>query len=128
MYRKVSVVAVSLVCMILFAAVAVAQEGPPLPGEVVIADLGAPRGLAFDAAGNLWVADAGVGGDVEMIMPGPEGEGNVSLASQFSDHLDRIHDLSSNLIRVQSRHLRVGNSVCANREPCGRQLLDLSGG
>lgn len=58
---------------------AVAQEMPPLPGEVVIGDLGAPRGIAFDAEGNLIIADAGTGGEVEMVLPGPEGESTMRL-------------------------------------------------
>ena len=31
-------------------------ELPPLPGELIAGDLDAPRGLAFDSAGNLLVA------------------------------------------------------------------------
>ena len=53
---------------------AMAQEMPPLPGEQVLGDLGAPRGLAFDADGNLWVTVAGTGGEVSMTLPGPDGE------------------------------------------------------
>jgi glucose/arabinose dehydrogenase len=72
----------SLIICLLFvtAAPAALQEGPPpLPGDVIIADLGAPRGLAFDADGNLLVADAGFGGDVETVMAGPEGPSNVHI-------------------------------------------------
>ena len=51
-----------------------AQEGmPPLPGELVVGDLGAPRGIAFDSDGNLLVAVAGTGGETEVTMAGPEG-------------------------------------------------------
>lgn len=58
----------------------VAQEGPPpLPGEPVVMDLGAPRGIAFDADGNLLIADAGTGGEVEMTMAGPDGESTARL-------------------------------------------------
>ncbi len=54
---------------------AMAQEGmPPLPGELVLGNLGAPRGLAFDANGNLLVAVAGTGGESEFTMMGPQGE------------------------------------------------------
>jgi hypothetical protein len=53
---------------------AMAQEMPPLPGELILSDLGAPRGLAFDADGNLLVAVAGTGGETEFSMLGPEGE------------------------------------------------------
>ncbi len=79
MYRKA--VFVLLVVVLSLPGVAVfAQDGPPpLPGEVILADLGAPRGLAFDAAGNLLVADAGTGGEIETIMPGPEGEATVQM-------------------------------------------------
>lgn len=51
---------------------AVAQEMPPLPGTVVLADLGAPRGVSVDAAGNLLVVDAGKGGDTEIVAPSLE--------------------------------------------------------
>jgi hypothetical protein len=58
---------------------AMAQEGmPPLRGELVLGDLGAPRGLAFDANGNLLVAVAGTGGETEFTMLGPEGESTVN--------------------------------------------------
>src|SRR5688572_5808616 len=50
------------------------EEMPPLPGELVLDDLGAPRGLAFDADGNLLVAVAGTGGETAFTMLGPEGE------------------------------------------------------
>jgi DNA-binding beta-propeller fold protein YncE len=52
---------------------------PPLPGELVIGDLNAPRGIAFDAAGNLIVAVAGSGGETELVLPGPEGEATMML-------------------------------------------------
>ncbi|MBK8020859.1 MAG: ScyD/ScyE family protein [Chloroflexi bacterium] len=66
-------------CLILFAAPAFAQDLPPLPGELVVGDLPAPRGIAFDAAGNLIVAVAGAGGDITLTLPGPDGEAEMSL-------------------------------------------------
>ncbi len=54
------------------------EDMPPLPGEVVIGDLGAPRGLAFDANGNLLVAIAGTGGEAAFTLPGPDGEAPVN--------------------------------------------------
>ncbi len=58
---------------------AMAQEGmPPLPGELVLGGLGAPRGLAFDSDGNLLVAVAGTGGESQFTMSGPDGESAVS--------------------------------------------------
>jgi hypothetical protein len=49
------------------------EEMPPLPGELILGNLDAPRGLAFDAVGNLLVAVAGTGGESEFMMAGPEG-------------------------------------------------------
>jgi hypothetical protein len=51
---------------------------PPLPGELVLGDLSAPRGLAFDANGNLLVAVAGTGGETQFTMLGPEGASTVN--------------------------------------------------
>jgi sugar lactone lactonase YvrE len=45
---------------------------------LVLGELGAPRGLAFDANGNLLVADAGMGGEASFTLPGPEGEAPVN--------------------------------------------------
>lgn len=53
-------------------------ELPPLPGELIAGDLDAPRGLAFDSAGNLLVAVAGSGGESEFMMAGPDGEQPVT--------------------------------------------------
>lgn len=67
-------------CLLAVAVPALAQdEMPPLPGDAVLSDLGAPRGLAFDASGNLLVAVAGTGGEVQLVLPGPEGEATVGL-------------------------------------------------
>ncbi len=58
---------------------AMAQEGmPPLPGEVLVGDLGAPRGLAFDTDGNLLIAVAGTGGETWFNLAGPDGEQPVN--------------------------------------------------
>lgn len=51
-----------------------AQDIPPLPGEIAISGLGSPRGLAFDDDGTLYVADAGIGGDQELIFTIGENE------------------------------------------------------
>ena len=58
-----------------------AQEMPPLPGEEIVSGLGAPRGLAFDAAGNLFIADAGTGGAdvIEISISMPEFEGTFPV-------------------------------------------------
>lgn len=51
-----------------------AMEMPPLPGDLVIGDLPTPRGIAFDADGNLLVTVTGNGGEQTMTSKGPEGE------------------------------------------------------
>ena len=70
------IVVLTLVFVGLFPTMA-QDEMPPLPGELVLGDLGAPRALAFDTDGNLLVAVAGTGGETEFTMPGPEGESAV---------------------------------------------------
>lgn len=73
----------SFLCLLILIGLAVvpvmAQDMPPLPGEVVLGDLDAPRALAFDADGNLLVAVAGSGGEVELTVPSPEGESTARL-------------------------------------------------
>jgi hypothetical protein len=54
------------------------EEMPLLPGELVLGDLGAPRGLAFDTKGNLLVAVAGTGGEASFTLLGPDGEQPVN--------------------------------------------------
>lgn len=64
---------VKLILLVVAALVAIvpaaAQDAPPLPGELVLEALSAPRGVAFDADGNLLVAVAGTGGDHVIEMP-----------------------------------------------------------
>jgi hypothetical protein len=75
MLRKAVWLLIAVVCLLSAALVpAMAQDMPPLPGEQIGEALDAPRGLAFDANGNLLVAVAGAGGEVELVAPGPEGE------------------------------------------------------
>ncbi|MEZ4672059.1 MAG: ScyD/ScyE family protein [Anaerolineae bacterium] len=78
---RVSKLAIALMLALLVVGIlpAAAQDMPPLPGELVVGDLAAPRAIAFDADGNLIVAVAGSGGEVEMSLPGPEGVSNFKL-------------------------------------------------
>lgn len=63
---------------------ALAQDAPPLPGELVLGDLNTPRGISIDADGNLLVAITGNGGDFPLTMKTPEGEAvvNVGLSGE----------------------------------------------
>lgn len=80
MFGKAFKLLLVAVCLLALGAPALAQgEMPPLPGDEVLGGLSAPRGLAFDANGNLLVAIAGTGGEVEMVLPGPEGEATMNL-------------------------------------------------
>jgi hypothetical protein len=74
--RKISWIGLMALVVLALGAVvpALAQEMPPLPGELVIGDLNTPRGIAFDANGNLIVTIVGNGGEVAVTMPGPDGE------------------------------------------------------
>jgi hypothetical protein len=75
-----------IVALLLVSALPVfGQEMPPLPGELVVGDLAAPRGIAFDDEGNLIVAVAGTGGELTVTMPSPEGvsEMNIGLSGRI---------------------------------------------
>jgi hypothetical protein len=70
----------AFVCVLVLLGLAIAPAmAQDMPGEVVLGDLDAPRALAFDADGNLLVAVAGSGGEVELTVPGPEGESTAGL-------------------------------------------------
>jgi len=72
--RVISLSVLFILALGVLALPALAQDMPPLPGEEVVGGLSAPRGVAFDADGNLIVAVAGSGGAQELVAPGPEGE------------------------------------------------------
>ncbi len=77
--RRIAAIVLLLMLVSMGSLPALAQpEMPPLPGELVLGDLGAPRGLAFDANGNLLVAVAGTGGEALFTLPGPDGEQPVN--------------------------------------------------
>src|SRR5262245_58360415 len=61
-----------------------AMAMPPLPGDLVIGDLNTPRGIAFDANGNLLVSVTGNGGSLAVTAKGPDGEMafNVGMSGQ----------------------------------------------
>lgn len=67
--RTVKFILLVVVAVLAVIMPAAAQDMPPVPGEVVVGDLSAPRGVAFDADGNLLVAVAGTGGDTVIEIP-----------------------------------------------------------
>lgn len=79
--QKLKVLIGVAAAMLVMAAPVAAQDMPPLPGELVLADLSAPRGVAFDADGNLLVAVAGAGGDTVIEAPSLE---DPSVAMQIN--------------------------------------------
>lgn len=64
-YRKIKSLCL-IAIFILLSSIVLAQDIPPLPGEILVDGLHSPRGLAFDADGNLYIADAGSGGETEL--------------------------------------------------------------
>ena len=60
-----------------------ATEGmmPPPPENAIVSGLNNPRGVAYDADGNLYVTEAGAAGS-QLVMSGEEGDTYVGLTSQ----------------------------------------------
>jgi hypothetical protein len=52
---------------------AFAQDGPPLPGEVVAGDLAQPRGVSIGPEGQIILVEAGAGGTLTVAQT-PEGD------------------------------------------------------
>jgi sugar lactone lactonase YvrE len=67
MIRKPLVVVLAALFFTLLIAPAVAQDTAAPPGTVIAEGLTFPRGIAYDEEGNLYVAEAGSGGDVLLF-------------------------------------------------------------
>lgn len=78
-FTRAAAIGLMAVLMLVLALPSFAQDMPPLPGTEVIGGLSTPRGIEFDDEGNLIVTVVGSGGEVEMVMQGPEGEASVAL-------------------------------------------------
>jgi hypothetical protein len=96
MFRKK--LALAVLGMSLLAVPAMAQDAtpeateggmPPMPGAIATG-LSGPRGLSYDADGNLWIAEAGSGGSIVLpadpnATEGPgASESTIGLSSQVS--------------------------------------------
>jgi len=76
---------VAIVCAVApYRPIAAAQGAPRLPGTRIIDGLGAPRGIAFDAAGNLLIADAGVGGSTVLTLRTKAGPPSMKIGMSGS--------------------------------------------
>ncbi len=57
---------------------------PPAPPNAIAVGLNNPRGINYDADGNLWIAEAGNGGSQIMMSDPDTGDITVGLTSQVS--------------------------------------------
>ncbi len=85
--RKGILILVVLVMMAALGSAALAQDSPPLPGEVVVSDLLQPRGISFGPDGGLIIVEGGEGGDL-VAMETPEGPLTVGMAWSVSSVSD----------------------------------------
>ncbi len=76
--RKYMILFGVLVVALALAGGVMAQDMPPLPGEVVVGDLLQPRGISFGADGSLIVVEGGDGGDL-VAAETPEGSLMVGM-------------------------------------------------
>ena len=73
MSRKFLTLFLCVSLFLVLALPALAQDAPPPPENAIMTGLNFPRGIAYDADGNLYVAEAGLGGaDLLMESPDPE--------------------------------------------------------
>lgn len=63
---------------------ALAQDAPPVPENAIASGLSNPRGINYDADGNLWIAEAGNGGVTVMMSDPDMGDVTAGLSSQIS--------------------------------------------
>lgn len=81
--RKWLVFVLVLVLMASLAGTVLAQDTPPMPGEVVVDNLQQPRGVSFGPDGSLVVVEAGNGGDL-TLADGESGSITAGMAWAIS--------------------------------------------
>lgn len=83
-----------------------AQEGTPeLPGESILTDIFAPRGVEVDEEGNLYVAIAGNGGDRTIQAQTPDGVAEVGVGMTGSVTVVAPDGSSSELLSALPSYL-----------------------
>ena len=60
-----------------------AQDGPPLPGQVVVGDLAQPRGVSVGPDGSLILVEGGAGGNL-VVAETPDGTFTGGMAQSVS--------------------------------------------
>jgi sugar lactone lactonase YvrE len=80
MSQKLPVLFALFIVLLALALPALAQEGP----APIASGLNYPRGMAYDSEGNLYIAEAGVGGELEIPAPPPAEPGTMATAGLTS--------------------------------------------
>lgn len=83
--RQKLVLLVASAALVLGVAAVSAQQGPTMPGEVVAANLLFPRGITLGDDGNLYVAEAGNGGE-EVLLE----DGDLQVTAGYTGHVVQI--------------------------------------
>jgi sugar lactone lactonase YvrE len=103
--------AASLVLFALSFSVFAQEEQPPVPGTVIVDGLLSPRGIAYDADGNLWIAEAGAGGEYQVAEDGPFGPTFAGPTSQVSM---LMADGSREVVMPMMHSLNAGGALGVN--------------
>ena len=78
MFRKLQIV---LFCALVLALLVAPTAAQDLSDNVIAAGLNSPRGIAYDDDGNLYVTEAGAGGDTVLLLQ-EDAQINAGLSGQ----------------------------------------------